>query len=127
MEIVFDKGVDAVYSSNYHYLIEIITRIKYLFQSDIFVSQPDIQSLFNEKYNYLANRLNIELDSAFKSMNNDNMSYNEIKYSKIVYHLMFFKKLIEYCNKENQILNEEIYLKLIKNRENLNCFMQKFI
>ena len=55
------------------------------------------------------------------------MDYNDIKYTKIVTHMMFVQSLKEHANDENKTKCENILNMLTINQKNLNCFIKQNI
>jgi hypothetical protein len=86
-----------------------------------------IESIFNEKVRSMTLRLQKELDYAFKCFNLESMCYNDVKFSKIAYHIMFLVSLGKYANVDNQIMIQELSDRLNSSKKHLDCFIQVFI
>ena len=125
--MVFDKGVESIHSSYYEYLSQLINKLEALLSKNNI--SCEIEQIFNEKYKFLCDRLKREVDLALNSLEKTSLAYNEIKFSKIVYHLMFLKRLVAFTdrNSEGSLIYSQISEKLKAHSSNLNCFMQIYL
>jgi hypothetical protein len=124
MDIVFEKGVESVRDSYYHYLSELLKNVISIIESG---KTERVESLLNEKFRFLTQRVIKEVDYAVKCLDKRSMAYNEIKFSKCVFHLMFMRALEKHVSQENRDLKAKIDTKVAANVSNLNCFMKLFM
>ncbi|CAF1018189.1 unnamed protein product [Brachionus calyciflorus] len=117
LEVVFDKGVDAINTSYLYFLIELIKQIETILVND---KEESLLNLFETKFELIKARLNSELDLSLKYLDINKMGFNDFKYSKVSSHLMFLSKLVKYYESGF----EDVKNKLEKSELNLNCFIQ---
>ncbi|CAF1076680.1 unnamed protein product [Brachionus calyciflorus] len=117
LEVVFDKGVDAINTSYLYFLIELIKQIETILVLD---KEESLLNLFKVKFELIKGRLNSELDFSLKYLDINKMGFNDFKYSKVSSHLMFISNLGKYYESGF----EDVKIKLEKSELNLNCFIQ---
>jgi hypothetical protein len=86
-----------------------------------------MNSILNEKFGFLTQRIVGEVEFAMRCLDKSSMAYNEIKFSKCVYHVMFMQALGSHVNAENRDLKARVDSKIAENTSNLNCFMNLFL
>lgn len=122
MEIVFDKGIDAVNSCYLHFLLELIKRIENFIETN---KEEFLFDLLREKIQVVYKRVNSEMDSSLKYLNSNRMNYNDFRFSKLAAHFLFVSKLSKYSKQTDEF--EVIMKKIEENSHNFNCFIQSFL
>jgi hypothetical protein len=124
---VFEKGVETVHNSYFHYLNELLKAMLALLNSPSILAQR-FQSELDVKFALLSQRIVKDVDFAIKCLDKATMAYNEITFSRIVYHLMFTQAMAKYVSEgEAKALNEATVERIRQSELNLNCFMKLFI
>ena len=134
---MFDRGVDAVHSSQYYYAIELcksigqlLTRVQHGQEPIPQAERDKCEQYFHRSFSQLAERLGKELDAALASMSREKMTYNEIRYTSLACHLLFLTKLrgrlTESANEQRASL-DQLLARLDSNRPLLNCLVHSFL
>ena len=132
LDMVFDKGVESIHTVYYYYLVE-LTRVLDSLLEDFEKARISLEingkvkAFFNEKYAFLIDRLRKELDVSYSCLSIDKMNYNDIRYTKIVTHVMFIQKLKNHSNELNRMECKNILDKFRINSLRLNCFSRLFL
>jgi hypothetical protein len=119
---VFDKGVDAVQDTIYFYLVELSKSIEKIMCENR--DNQELLKIFNEKFEFLIQRLSDEIKFMIECLTRK--SINDIKYTKIVAHLILMNKLKPFVSEKNRKFHDETLEILDKNKLNLNCFINSF-
>ena len=133
---MFDRGVDAIHSSQYYYATELCQSIEHLLNrlstsnQGMFAQTDKEKSVdyFEQSYGKLTERINNELDNALASMSRTRMSYNEIRYTSLACHLLYLTKLKSINkNPANQRALDSVLARLESNKPIINCLIQSFL
>jgi len=122
MEIVFDKGFDAVQDSIYFYLVALSKSIERIMCES--KDSQEMIKILNEKFELLFKRLSEEIKFTIECLTRK--SINDIKYTKIVAHLILMNKLRSFFSEKNQRFLERSLEILHQNKINFNCFFYSY-
>lgn len=130
--MVFDKGVESIHFVYYHYLQEltqflgsILEKREKKYSNDTIQERRYFQ-IFEEKYKFMCERLRNELDIALGYLNNEKMSYNDVRFTKIATHIMFIQSLSKFANESNKLEFENVLEKVKKYDRQINCFIKLY-
>lgn len=120
---MFDKGVDAIHSSEIIYLNELARTIDDMLNQHVVKNDCcDIATSLEKTYRLLESRLTHEMLTYKSSLKH--MKYNDIKLTKIANHLMFLRLFLKRIEKTNNNNNNNDnftkYQNVLENIRDLN-------
>ncbi len=122
MEIVFDKGVDAVQDTIYFYLIKLSQSIEKILCEN--KENQELLQILNENVELLTKRLSEEIKFTIECLTRK--SINDIKYTKIMAHLTLLNKSRPFLTEKNLCLLNKTFETFEKNKSSLNCFLNAY-
>jgi hypothetical protein len=134
MEIVFEKEIESVSNVIYFYSSQLVHKLSELmetfnnteadFDAEILTK---IRDFFSRKCKLICDRLANEVKISIELINENRMAYNDVKYTMLVCHVMFLRKLAAYCNDENTANRQIVFNKLLEHSSYLNCYLQSYL
>ncbi len=125
MELVFDRGVDPVHTVHYFYLRELINQIELILNQK--PSSTILLDQFNEKFHLIALKGAEELKTSLELIDQNRMSYNEVRYTRLTVHLMLMGRLEKLASEENRELKRNTFRKLSESHQMLNSFVRSVV